>query len=85
VCSLLAIVAIVAAVNVVCQAESQTLLTSQVRQAVLNGQAKLVGQLPENQTIHFDIELALPHQAELENSYSKFRIPPVPPTGTSSR
>ena len=33
----LTLIAIVTTVNIVCQAESQTLLTSQVREAVLNG------------------------------------------------
>jgi hypothetical protein len=33
-----------------------------VPDAVLNGEAKLVGRLPATQTIHFDIVLALRHQ-----------------------
>ena len=76
--SLLAIVAIVAAVNIVCQAAPQTLLTSPVREAVLNGQAKLVGQLPADQTIHFDIVLALPHQAELDRFVQQVSDPSSP-------
>jgi len=64
---LLTVVALVASVNVVCQAQSQTLLTRHVREATLNGQAPLVGRLPVTQTMHVDIVLALRHQPELEN------------------
>jgi len=57
----------VAGVNVVCQAQSQTLLTRHVREVTLNGQAQLVGRLPVTQAMHIDIVLALRHQPELEN------------------
>jgi subtilase family serine protease len=65
--SLLTLLALLAVVNTLCQAESQILLTRHVRDVVLNGEAKLVGRLPANQTMHFDIVLALRHQPELEN------------------
>ena len=65
--SLLALVAMVSGMNVVCQAESRTLLTRHVREAVINGEAKLVGRLPATQAMHFDVVLALRHQPELEN------------------
>ncbi|MGA2426021.1 MAG: protease pro-enzyme activation domain-containing protein, partial [Terriglobales bacterium] len=64
---LLTLVAIVSAMSIVSQAQSQTLLTRHTREAVLNGEAKLVGQLPANQTMHFDVVLALRHQPELKN------------------
>jgi subtilase family serine protease len=64
---LLTLVAVVAFVNVVCQAQSKTLLTRHVREATLNGQAPLVGRLPVTQTMHVDIVLAVSHQAELDN------------------
>ena len=54
-------------VSIVSQAQSQPLLTRNVREAVVNGEAKLVGRLPATQTMHFDIVLALRHQPELEN------------------
>jgi kumamolisin len=54
-------------VNVLCQAQSQNLLTRHVREATLNGKAALVGKLPATQTMHFDVVLALRHQPELEN------------------
>jgi subtilase family serine protease len=75
---LLALVAIVTAVNLVCQAESQSLLKPNVQQAVLNGEAKLVGRLPATQTIHFDIVLALRHQPELENFLQQIYDPTSP-------
>ncbi len=64
---LLALVAIVFAMSIASQAQSQTLLTHHVREAVLNGEAKSVGQLPATQSIRFDIVLALRHQPELED------------------
>jgi kumamolisin len=64
---LLTLAAMVAMVNVVCQAEAQPLLTRHVREAVVNGQAQAAGRLPATQTLHFDIVLALRHQPELEN------------------
>ncbi len=64
---LLTLVAIVSAMSIVSQAQSQTLLTRHTREAVLNGEAKLVGQLPANKTMHFDVVLALRHQPELKN------------------
>ncbi|MGA9789379.1 MAG: S53 family peptidase, partial [Terriglobales bacterium] len=75
---LLALVAIVTAVNLVCQAESQSLLKPNVQDAVLNGEAKLVGRLPATQTIHFDIVLALRHQPELENFLQQVYDPTSP-------
>ena len=65
--SLLAVMAIVSAMTMVCQAEPRTLLTRHVREEVSTGGAKLVGQLPATQTMHFDVMLALRHQPELEN------------------
>ena len=61
------LVAIVLAVNMVCQAQSKTLLTRHVREAVLNGEAQSVGRLPAAQSMR--LVLVLPHrnQAELDN------------------
>jgi kumamolisin len=64
---LLTLVAIVAFVNVVGQAQSRTLLTRHVREATLNGQAPLVGRLPVSQTLPVDIVLAVRHQPELDS------------------
>ena len=64
---LLTLVAMVAIVNVVCQAEAQPLLTRHVREVLVNGEAQSVGRLPATRTLHFDIVLALRHQPELEN------------------
>ena len=63
----LIVVALVASVNIVCQAQSKTLLTRHVREVTLNGQAKLVGQLPATQSMHVDIVLPLRDQPGLEN------------------
>ena len=64
---LLTLVAMVLAVNIVCPAQSQTLLTRHVREATLNGQAQSVGHLPATQSMR--LVLVLPHrnQAELDD------------------
>src|SRR5271156_6332044 len=72
------LLAIVAFVNVVCQAQSQTLLTRHVREATLNGEAPLVGRLPVTQSMHVDIVLALRHQPELENFLQEVYDPSSP-------
>ena len=75
---LLALVAMMTAVNLVSQAESFSILKPNVQEAVLNGEAKLLGRLPSTQTLHFDIELALPHQPELENFLKEVYDPSSP-------
>src|SRR5208282_6056071 len=72
------VVAIVAAVNVVCQAQSQTLLTRHVREVTLNGHAQLVGRLPVTQSMNVDIVLALRGQPELENFLQELYDPSSP-------
>src|ERR1700733_9990442 len=57
----------VASVSIISHAQSQTLLTRHVREAVVDGEAKLVGHLPATQTVHFDVMLALSHQPDVEN------------------
>jgi subtilase family serine protease len=64
---LLTLAAVLSTVIVVSQAQSQTLMTRHVREAVRNGEAKLVGHLPATQTMHFDVVLALRHQPELQD------------------
>ncbi len=76
--SLLVLFAMVSAMNIVCQAASQTLLTRHVREAVSSGEAKLVGQLPATQTMRFDIVLNLRHQPELENFLQELYDPSSP-------
>ncbi len=56
-----------AALVSLCQAAPQPLLTRHTREAVVNGEAKLVGRLPSAQVMHFDIVLALRHQPELQD------------------
>ena len=73
--SLFMLVALMAAVNTICQAESQTLMTRHTRDAVINGEAKLLGRLPANQSLHFGIVLALRHQPELENFVQELQDP----------
>jgi subtilase family serine protease len=75
---LLSLAAIVSAVNIVCQAQSQTLLTHHVPEAVLNGEAKLVGKLPATQVMHFDIVLAMRHPVELKNFLDQVYDPKSP-------
>jgi subtilase family serine protease len=65
--SLFTLVVMIASVSINSQAQSRTLLTRHMREAVLNGNAKSVKRLPATQTMHFDVMLALSHQADLEN------------------
>jgi subtilase family serine protease len=72
------LVAIVSSANVVCQAQARSLLTRHVREATLNGQARLVGQLPAAQSMSFDVVLALCSQPELENFLKELYDPSSP-------
>ncbi len=74
----LMVVAIVSAVNVVCQAQSQTLLTRHVREVTRTGQALPVGRLPVTQSMHIDIVLALRDQAGLEKFVKEVSDPSSP-------
>jgi subtilase family serine protease len=49
------------------QAQPQLLLTRHVRDAVTNGQAQLIGHLPANQNLRFDIVLPLRDRAGLQS------------------
>jgi subtilase family serine protease len=75
---LLTLVAIMSAVNIVCQAQSQTSLTRNAREAVLNGEAQPVGRLPVTQAMHFDIVLALRQPEGLENFLKELYDPSSP-------
>ncbi len=75
---LLLLAAIVHVASILCRAEPETLLTSHVPDAVLNGEARLVGRLPATQIIHFDIVLALRHPAELKDFLRKVYDPASP-------
>ncbi len=75
---LFTLVVILSLTNIVCQAQSQTLLTRHVREAVLNGEAQSVGRLPATQSLRFDIVLALRHQPELEDFLQELYDPSSP-------
>jgi subtilase family serine protease len=64
--SLLTIVAIASIVTCLCYAQSPSLPTRHVRDAVMSGQAPLVGHLPSTQTLRFDIVLPLRDRAGLQ-------------------
>ncbi len=75
---LLTLAAMVSGVSIICQAAPQPLLTRHVRDVVVNGEAKLVGQLSATQTVRFDVVLALPHQTELESFLRELYDPSSP-------
>ncbi len=75
---LVAVVATVWGATIVCQAQLQSLLTRHVREVALNGEAQSVGRLPATQSMHFDMVLALRHQAELENFLQELYDPSSP-------
>jgi subtilase family serine protease len=74
----LTVVAIVSAVNIVCQAQSQTLLTRHVREVTVNGQAPSVGRHPATQVMRLVLVLPLRHQPELENFLQELYDPSSP-------
>ncbi len=76
--SLLTMVALVSVVSIVCQAQPQALLTHHVRQATLNGQAQLVGQLPATQSMRLVLTLPLRNQAELDSFLKEVYDPSSP-------
>jgi len=76
--SLLTIVALMPVVTIVCQAQPLPALTHHVRDVVLNGQAKLVGQLPLNQSMNLDIVLTLGDRAGLESFLKELYDPASP-------
>ncbi|HTR22730.1 MAG TPA: protease pro-enzyme activation domain-containing protein [Terriglobales bacterium] len=62
---LLLTVAVIFSVTVV--AQTNALLTRHTRDAVVNGEAKLIGRMPASQTMRFSIVLPLRHAPELLN------------------
>jgi kumamolisin len=60
------------------QAQPQPLLTRHVREAVANGQAQFVGQLPATETLRFDIVLPLRDRAGLQNFVQEVQDPASP-------
>jgi kumamolisin len=75
---LLTLAAIVAFVNVVCQAQPQALLTRHVREVTLDGRAKSAGRLPAGLSMRFDVVLPLRHPAELANFLDALYDPTSP-------
>ena len=63
----LTIVAMMAGMLIVCQAQSKPPLTRHVRDVIPNGQARSVGRLSATQSMSLDMVLPLRNQAELEN------------------
>src|SRR5580693_3738215 len=60
------------------QAQPQQLLTRHVRDAVVNGQAQLVGKLPASQTLLFDIVLPLRDRAGVQDFAQEVHSPTSP-------
>jgi kumamolisin len=60
------------------QAQPQPLLTHHVREAVANGQAQFVGQLPATETLRFDIVLPLRDRTGLQNFVQEVQDPASP-------
>jgi subtilase family serine protease len=73
---LLSIAAFVAAG--ITQGHAQTLMTRHVREATLNGQARLLGHLPATQVLQLDVVLPLRDQAGLDTFLADFYSSTVP-------
>lgn len=65
--SLLPILALVSAVNILCYAQSVAPLTHHVREATLNGEAPLIGYLPVDKVMRLVLVLPLRNQSELDS------------------
>lgn len=74
----LRIVALVLFVNMVCQAQSQSLLTRHVREETRNGRARLVGQLVPTQTMRLVLVLPLRNEGGLQNFLKELYDPSSP-------
>lgn len=75
---LLTTIAMVSAAALVSQAQPLTLLTHHVRPVTVNGQAKLVGQLPASQSMRIDVVLAVRDQPGLESFLEEVYDPTTP-------
>jgi len=76
--SLLVIAAMMSGAPVASQAQSQSTLTRNVRDEVLNGRAKSVGRLPATQSMRLVFVLAHRNQVELENFLQELYDPYSP-------
>jgi subtilase family serine protease len=74
----LSIVAVLFIATSICYAQSPTLLTRHVREVTQNGQALLVGRLPETQTMRLTIALPLRNQEGLDNFLKDLYDPSSP-------
>jgi kumamolisin len=73
---LLLTVAVIFSITAV--AQTNTLLTRHTRDAVVNGEAQLLGRLPATQTMRVNMVLALRHAPELENFLADVYDPTSP-------
>jgi subtilase family serine protease len=60
------------------QARAESVITRHVRQATLNGQARLVGHLPASQVLQLDIVLPVRDQAGLDNFLADLNSSSIP-------
>ena len=75
---LLAFLAMLLVLSIASTAQSQSLLTSHTRDAVVNGEAQSLGRLPAAHTMKLGLMLALRHQPELENFLQELYDPSSP-------
>jgi kumamolisin len=71
-------VAMLLGVNVVCQAEPQSLMTRHVREVTLNGQAPAVGRLPATRSMRLVLVLPLRNQDALDSFLKELYDPSSP-------
>jgi subtilase family serine protease len=74
----LTIAALVAVASMVCVAQALSPLTHHVREATVNGQARLVGRLPATQSMRLVLVLPLRNQAALHNFLGELYNPSSP-------
>ena len=66
----------------VVEGRAQTLMMRHMREATLNGQARLVGRLPLNQVMQLDVVLPVRDQAGLDSLLADLYSKRSPTTGT---
>jgi len=74
----LTIVAAVLSLNLVCQAEPQSLLTHHVREATRTGQAPVLGRLPATQSMRLVLVLPLRNQDAIDRTLGELYNPSSP-------
>ncbi len=76
--SLLAVIGLIPAINILCQAQSPPPLTRHVRDVIVSGEAKSIGRMPATQPMRLVLALPLNNEAALDGLLEKLYDPSNP-------